>query len=212
MGALLGISGTGLLTATFVGADGHVPVIVAPMAASSVILFALPASPLARPRAIVVGNVVSALVGVTVARYVPNLIVASGLAVGLAIWVMAQTRSLHPPGGATALVAVLGGPSVTAAGYGFAWLPIGCNALLLTGLGMAYHRWVTGHRYPYTPAPATDALAEVRDVFPEIRPEDIDAAVAQVGEVLDVDRETVERLVREVERAAARRRDTPIGP
>jgi CBS domain-containing membrane protein len=192
------------VTAACLGSDWHIPLLMAPLAASSVILFGLPASPLARPWAVIVGHIVSALAGVTVAHWVPNLMVASGLSVAVSILAMTLTRSLHPPGGSTALIAVVGGPAVAAAGYSYAWVPVGANALLLVVIGMVYHRLITGHRYPHAisrPLPTPTAEPPV-----EIRPEDIDAAVSRYGEVLDLDRDDVEILVREVEQAAARRR------
>jgi hypothetical protein len=97
-GAWIGISLTGLITAAVFGSDWRIPLLMVPLAASSVILFALPASPLARPWAIVGGHVLSALVGTLVAHHVANLVLASGLAVALSIVVMAATRALHPPG------------------------------------------------------------------------------------------------------------------
>lgn len=210
-GVFLGIALTGLITTAAFGADWRLPILMVPLAATSVILYTLPASPLARPWAIVVGNVVSAVVGVVVAHWVPNLLLASGLAVGLAILAMGATRSLHPPGGSTALLAVLGGPTVASAGYSYALLPVGVNSVLLVVFGVLFHRYISGHPYPHvagTPAPVP-APVPVPVPAPEpgnmsyaIHPADIDAAVARYGEVLDLDREDIEVLVHEMERAA----------
>jgi CBS domain-containing membrane protein len=199
-GAWLGISLTGFLTAAVVGSDGRTPLLMIPLAASSVILFALPSSPLARPWAIVGGHVLSALVGTLVAHHVANPVVACGLAVALSIVVMAAMRALHPPGGSTALMAVIGGPTVTAAGYHYALVPVGLNAVLLVALGALFHRWVSRHPYPPIhradrPSPGFEILAD-----------DIDAAVSRYGETLDIDRKDVEVLVREVERLTRLRR------
>jgi len=202
-GVFLGIALTGLITTAAFGADWRLPILMVPLAATSVILYTLPASPLARPWAIVVGNVVSAVVGVVVAHWVPNLLLASGLAVGLAILAMGATRSLHPPGGSTALLAVLGGPTVASAGYSYALLPVGVNSALLVVLGALFHRYVSGHPYPQvagTPVPVP--APEPGNISYAIHPADIDAAVARYGEVLDLDREDIEVLVHEMERAA----------
>ncbi len=96
------------------GNGPHVPLLVAPMGASAVLLFAVPASPLAQPWSIIGGNTISALIGVIVAHFVHEPALATGIAVALAIAAMSFTRCLHPPGGAAALTAVLGGPAVTA--------------------------------------------------------------------------------------------------
>ena len=82
------------------------------MGASALLLFAIPSSPLAQPWSIVGGNTVSALIGLLVSRYVPEPAVAAGCAVAFAIAAMSLLRCLHPPGGAAALTAALGGPAV----------------------------------------------------------------------------------------------------
>jgi len=77
-GALLGIGLTALITALTTGSAWHAALLVAPMGASAVLLFAVPASPLAQPWAIIGGNVLSATVGVTVARFVAEPTLAAG--------------------------------------------------------------------------------------------------------------------------------------
>ena len=109
LGACLGIGVTALICAVIIGAPDQLPIIVAPIGASAVLLFAVPASPLAQPWPIVGGNTISALVGVTIAYFVQDQTLAAGLAVAIAILVMSFTKSLHPPGGAAALTAVIGG-------------------------------------------------------------------------------------------------------
>ena len=129
------------------------PLIVAPMGASAVLLFAVPASPLAQPWPIIGGNTLSALVGVTTARLVHDPVLAAGLAVGLAILIMSFTRCLHPPGGAAALTAVVGGPAVAASGFLFPFAPVALNAIVLVALGWAVHR-LSRRSYPHVPVPA----------------------------------------------------------
>ena len=118
--------------------------LVAPLGASAVLVFALPASPLAQPWAVVLGNTLSALVGVLCVTLVPDTALAAGLAVGLAIALMCLCRCLHPPGGAVALLAVIG--QVTQ--WQFALLPVGLDALLLVGVGMLWHP-LGGRSYPH---------------------------------------------------------------
>jgi len=205
IGALLGIGVTGAITGAVFGNDWRVPILMAPLAASSVVLFLVPASPLARPWSIVGGNVISALIGVMVAHVVANLTLAAALSVALSIMAMAATRSVHPAGGATALLAVIGGPAVSAAGFRFAVLPVGVDSLLLVALGTLFHRWASGHPYPH---PAAKTSTNDRPAFEGFVAQsvDIDEAVAHFGEALDIDRDDVERLVREVERRALARR------
>jgi CBS domain-containing membrane protein len=193
-GALVGIALTGAIAALATGSAAGV-LLVAPMGASAVLVFAVPASPLAQPWPVVGGNTLSALVGIAVAALVPVPALAAGVAVGAAILVMSLTRSLHPPGGAAALLAVLGGPAVAALGWRFAVVPVLLNAAILAGLGMLFHR-LSGHSYPHRPAPV-----------PLAHPEDVDAALADLGETLDVAREDIDALLARVaHHARARRR------
>lgn len=108
-GAFIGILVTGLIGHFFVNGSPGLPALIAPMGASAVLLFAIPSSPLAQPWSIMGGNIVSALLGVTVAKLVADPYLAAALAVGLAIAAMMALRCLHPPSGAIALTAVLGG-------------------------------------------------------------------------------------------------------
>lgn len=202
LGALIGICLTGLVCGLFMGQDPHLPLIVAPIGASAVLLFAVPASPLAQPWSIVGGNTISAFVGVTVTMLVSDPAIAIGLAVALAILVMSLTRSLHPPGGAAALTAVIGGAAVTRAGFWFPLVPIAINSLILVALGMIFHR-LAGRQYPHRPAPApvnthktSDTPAAFRVGFND---NDIDAAIASLNETLDISRDDLDTLLRQVE-------------
>ena len=143
-GALVCVGATGLICGLLLGNDPHLPLLVAPMGASALLLFAIPSSPLAQPWPIVGGNTVSALIGLLISRYVPEPAVAAGCAVALAIAAMSLLRCLHPPGGAAALTAALGGPAVATYGLGFAFIPVGLNALVLTLLGIDRENRVLG--------------------------------------------------------------------
>lgn len=200
LGAMAGIALTGFVSALAVGSGAHLPLIVAPIGASAVLLFAVPASPLAQPWSIIGGNTISALVGIAVAHVIHDPALAIGVAVGLAIAAMSLTRSLHPPGGAAALTAVIGGPAVASTGFTFAFMPVALNSILLVGLGWCFHR-LSRHAYPHVPAPANthgtaDPPPQHRVGF---RAEDIDDALADMGETFDIDRDDLERLLRRVE-------------
>ena len=202
VGALIGICLTGLVCGFFLGQDPHLPLIVAPVGASAVLLFAVPASPLAQPWSIVGGNTLSALVGVTVTTLVTDPAIAIGLAVALSILVMSLTRSLHPPGGAAALTAVIGGAAVSRAGFWFPLVPVAINSLILVALGMIFHR-LAGRQYPHRQAVApvnphktADQPAAFRVGF---NTEDIDTAIASLNETLDISRADLDALLRQVE-------------
>lgn len=108
LGALLGIAFTGLIARFLTDAQfSLMPLLAAPVGASAVLVFAIPASPLAQPRAVIGGNILSAVVGMACAILIAPQALAAPLAVGGAIVVMGLLGCLHPPGGAIALGAVL---------------------------------------------------------------------------------------------------------
>lgn len=196
-GALLGLLLSGVLSQlalTYAAPGAHIAWLIAPMAASAVLLFCVPASPLAQPWPVIGGSVVSALTGVACAQLVPDTMLAAPLAGGLSIAAMFVLRCLHPPGGAVAMTAVLGGAAVQEAGFAFALAPVGLNAVLLTVAALAYNRLTGAHHVhlPPKPAPVAD--------------EDIDAALEHFGEALDVSRADLATIVSEVEQHAAERR------
>jgi len=100
--------------------------------ASAIWIYGDPLVELSQPRNLIGGHVLSALVGVTIALiFKENITLASALAVSSAIAVMHLTRTLHPPGGATALIAVIGGDSVQDLGYWYVLSPVFVGAFLM---------------------------------------------------------------------------------
>jgi CBS domain-containing membrane protein len=207
-GALVGLLLTAALSHLALG--GQIAAyLIAPMGASAVLLFCLPGSPLAQPWSIVGGNVVSALIGVACAQWIAQPMLAAALAGCLAIGAMFHLRCLHPPGGAVALTAVLGGPAVHAAGYHFALWPVGLNSLLLALAALVFNN-LTGRRYPHPQQSALQNVHATRDPVPSERSgfskADLDAALARYGQVLDVSRDDLESILIETEMQAYRRR------
>ena len=197
LGACLGLVLTGFVTSLAVGTGPAFPWLIAPMGASSVLLFAVPSSPLAQPWSILGGNLVAGIVGVTAGLLVPSPLLAAGLAAGIAIAAMLWLRCLHPPSGAVALTAVLGGSQVHALGYGFVLWPVMVNSILLLLAALAYNR-LTGRAYPH-PAPAP-APAAKQPAAPSARlgftGADLDAVLATYDQLLDVNRADIDRVVR----------------
>lgn len=100
--------------------------------ASAVLIYGAPLAEFSQPRNLVGGHVLSALVGVSITRYLPlDPSLLAALAVSVSIVIMLWTRTLHPPGGATALIAVVGGPEVQNLGYTYALSPIAVGALIM---------------------------------------------------------------------------------
>ncbi|MES3084194.1 HPP family protein [Sphingomonas faeni] len=205
LGAVLGIGLTGAISSGVVHPHGAFLLIAAPMGAAAVLVFAVPASPLAQPWPVIGGNIIAALVGVTVRMLVPAPELAAPIAVGAAILMMSLTRSLHPPAGAVALTAVVGGPAVIDAGFAFVIVPIALNAIILTGCGILFHRF-SGHSYPHRVPVAASVPTEAA-----LRAEDLDKALADLGETLDVSREDLDLLFGRVEYHATQRRTRMAG-
>jgi len=184
-----------------------IPLLVPPIGASAVLVFAIPASPLAQPRSVIGGNVISALVGAACAFTIPYPIAAAAVAVAAAILIMALLGCLHPPGGALALGAALAGAAAPSASFGFAFIPVGLCSVLLVAAASLYAR-AAGRSYPHRTAATVNPHA-THDTPPGQRvgftPADVDAALAHYGELLDVSREDLDALFREVELQAHRR-------
>lgn len=199
LGTVVGIALAGLVGALLHGDGEALPWIVAPIGASAVLVFAVPASPMAQPWPVLGGNALSALVGFAVGRALGHGAIACALAVGLAIALMSVTRSLHPPGGAAALTGALGGSLVDSAGWWFPVAPVALNAAVLVAVGWLFHRAISGHPYPHRPAPAPVTQDPRPSERVGVREEDIDAALAEIGETFDIEREDLRLLLGQLE-------------
>ena len=195
IGACAGIALTGLMSTAWLGSANALPLLIAPMGASAVLLFGVPASPLAQPWSIIGGNLVAALIGVTAAHWIASPLVAAAVAVGAALVVMSSLRCVHPPSGAVALTAVLGGPHIVALGYGFVCVPVGLNSLLLTLGAIAYNN-ATGRSYPHhahVPAHPHPPIARL-----SLTPDELDEVLTDYGETIDISRDDLEVLFQEL--------------
>lgn len=208
LGALIGIGLAGLMSGWAAGTTEHLPLLVAPLGASAVLLFAVPASPLAQPWSIIGGNTLSALTGIAIAHLIPDKAIAAGVAVAAAIAVMSITRCLHPPGGAASLLGVLGGPAAASWSFSFALMPVALNSVLLVVLGYLFHR-VSKHSYPHKPKLVVAQTHGTANVPPQLRTglteADIDTALAESGEPFDIAREDLQRLLRRAELSSLER-------
>jgi CBS-domain-containing membrane protein len=147
VGGFLGIVGVIAVSRYFV-AGAPAALVVASMGASAVLLFAVPHGPLSQPWSLAGGHLVSAVVGVTCALFVPGELLAGALAVGLAIGAMHYLNCIHPPGGATALTAVIGGDAVHALGYQFVLTPVLINVLVILTVAILVNWPFAWRRYP----------------------------------------------------------------
>jgi CBS domain-containing membrane protein len=198
-GAGLGLLFTALLClAVSPGSVERLPWLVAPLGASAVLVFGLPASPLAQPWSVVGGNTVSALVGIACMLAMGRTPGSAALAVALAIVAMFALRCLHPPGGASALLVVLSGVQDPL----FAFAPVFTHSLALAVAGIVYNN-ATGKRYPHGQRLAAPAPSAPKPVFSEA---DLDAVLRRYNQVLDVSRDDLQALLAQTELEAYRRR------
>ncbi|MFV8325451.1 HPP family protein [Flavobacterium sp. ZS1P14] len=117
--------------------------------ASSVLVYGIIQSPLAQPRNLVGGHLVSAIVGVTVAKFTPDILwLTAPLAVSLSIVLMQVTKTLHPPGGATALIAVIGSPKIKMLGYWYVLYPVLSGVLILLIVALIFNNMTSNRSYP----------------------------------------------------------------
>ena len=207
LGALIGIGLTGVMSIWTMGDHADLPLLIAPMGASAVLLFAAPASPLAQPWSVIGGNLLAAAIGVTCARWIPVPILAAAVAVALAIAMMFACRCLHPPSGAVALTAVFGGPGIKAAGYGFVVMPVAINSVIMLACALLFH-WATRHRYPHhggMPHVARTTRSGVTDA-------DIAAVLDSRNELLTIDTDDLVTLVDDAEQRAQQRTEQRAEP
>ncbi|WP_240223450.1 HPP family protein [Rheinheimera hassiensis] len=125
------------------GDDNSTLWLMAPFGATMVILFGLPESPLAQPRNIIVGHLLTTAIGLSVAALAGVSPWSMGLAVGLAVGLMLATNNTHPPAGANPLVVMLAGEQ-----WDFLVMPVAAGAFLIVAFGVLYHRLISGQRYP----------------------------------------------------------------
>ena len=177
---------------------------IAPMGASSILLFAVPASPLAQPWNVIVGNTIAALIGVTCYHLFSDLTIAFSVAVASSIFLMMSTDSLHPPSGAVAITAVLGGESIHALGYEFLFFPVLLNSVLLLAFAILYNR-LLGKPYPQGPQLNT----RTKDLTPtqkvSIQPQDIQDVLEQQTQLLDISEYDLQKLILQAQEKAQAR-------
>ncbi len=218
LGGFTGILLTLLVTQHFVPGPGAA-LIVASMGASAVLLFAVPHGQLSQPWALIGGHLISAFIGVGCQILIHDRVVAAACAVGLAILAMYYLQCVHPPGGATALSAVIGGPAVHALGFHYVATPVMLNVLVIFSVGLLFNFAFPWRRYPaalsqYLPrrgGRADDAPAEQE---PALSHEDFAYALQRMNMYVDISEDDLRRiysLARDHTRAASRPEQIQVG-
>jgi CBS-domain-containing membrane protein len=197
IGGALAILAVLLVSSAFTGADAGL--VVASMGASAVLLFAVPHGPLSQPWQLVAGHLISAIIGVTCARFVTPVELAAATAVGLSIIAMRLTHSIHPPGGATALTAVVGGSGVTALGYQFVLTPVLLNVAVMLAVAVGFNAFFRWRRYPA----AWGAPAEPAAPGGALGQADLVYALSEMDTFVDVSEQDLQRIFELATRHAA---------
>ena len=194
LGGFIGIFLISLISFHFTGASGAA-LIVPSMGASAVLVFAVPHGKLSQPWALFGGQISSAIVGVSCFLLIPNLFVAAGMAVGLAIGTMHILRCIHPPGGATALVAVVGSAQIHALGFEYVITPVLLNTLIIFAIAFIFNSFFPWRRYPTSMMRFTDTpVVEKQKPSRYIEKEYIERALSDIDLVVDLNVETLQEL------------------
>ncbi len=198
LGASLGLLLTSISSHYFLG-NQH-PWFMASIGGSAVLLFALPASPVAQPWPVLLGTLISVAVGVACCKWLGPTEWSASLAGGLAVGLMLFFRCLHPPAGAVAISAVVGGPQIVALGYWYILWPALPNTLLILLSAIAFNN-VVGRRYPHRSSAAVQTH-HTQDPPPTQRGGfsvfDVRAVLAQQHELPDISPDDVTELLQAV--------------
>ena len=146
IGAFVGIGLIGFLQSSYLAPSDNI-FLVGSFGASAVLIYGVVNSPLAQPRNLVGGHVISAILGVAVNQLVPIPWLAAALAVSSSIVLMQVTKTLHPPGGATALIAVTGSDEIKNLGYLYVLSPILSGVIILLVVAL-YFNDAANRSYP----------------------------------------------------------------
>ena len=193
-GGFVGIFLISWISYHFTGLEGAA-LIVPSMGASAVLVFAVPHGKLSQPWAIIGGQLSSAFVGVACYMLIPNMFLAAGMAVGLAIGAMHVLRCIHPPGGATALAAVIGSTQIHALGFNYILTPVLLNSVIILVTAIVFNSFFPWRRYPtslmrFSDAPLTQDQKSSRYIDKEY----IERALADIDLVVDLNADDLQKL------------------
>lgn len=186
IGGFLGIFA--IFMSSFWLLDPEVAVLIVPsMGASAVLLFAAPHVPFSQPWNVFFGHALSAIVGVACWQWIPDYTIAASASVGLAIGAMVITRSIHPPGGATALAAVIGSDKLHNLGYNYEYQPVLLNVATILLVAIVFNALFKRRRYPahlhFKKQPAEPAVQG----YEPINHEDFVYALSHIETYVDID-------------------------
>lgn len=188
LGAFVAIFATYQISHQVLGDDAYL--VVASMGAAAVLLFAVPHGPLSQPWPLFGGNLVSALVGVSCAQMIPDLFLAAAAAVGISVTAMYYLKCVHPPGGATALSAVVSGQAVVALGYQYVLTPVLINVMVIFVVAVLFNFAFKWRRYPASLA----SKVREQESLAGLSHQGIEFALQQIDSFIDVSEEDLNRI------------------
>lgn len=200
VGAFFGILATAWISKHYLSAN-DTWLMVGSMGASAVLLFAVPHGQLSQPWAATGGQLVSATVGVICSQWIAIPELAAATAVSMAVLAMHYTRCIHPPGGATALIAVIGGSSIHELGYRYIIEPVLINTLTILAIAFIFNNLFHWRRYPAT----TQQHNIIRSKTIQITHEDLIHALQKINSPIDVTDEDLLEIIQQTNDHALKR-------
>jgi CBS-domain-containing membrane protein len=148
LGAAVGIGLCAFLSSYFFE-PRDLSLLIASLGASAVLVFAAIKSPFSQPRNLIGGHVIGGLVGVVCFQFLGDTVwLAGAMAVSCSIALMLLTKTLHPPAGATALIAIIGGPKIHSLGFLFPLIPAGAGAVVILLVALIVNNMSSDKKYP----------------------------------------------------------------
>ncbi|MCR8668676.1 HPP family protein [Aestuariibaculum sp. M13] len=148
LGAFIGIGIIAFFQSFYLSKEENV-FLIGSFGATSVLIFGAIQSPLSQPRNLIGGHLISAIIGVSIYKLLPEIIwITAPLAVSFSIVLMQVTKTLHPPGGATALIAIIGTEKIKSLGYYYVFSPVLSGVLILFIVALVFNNITTFRKYP----------------------------------------------------------------
>lgn len=184
-GGFIGIFCVYLITHSLVGDEAAI-FIVPSMGATAVLVFAVPHSTLGQIWNVLGGHLLSATIGVLCALMIADQFLAAATSVGLAIAAMYYARCIHPPGGATALAAVVGGESIQSLGFAYLITPVTINVIAILVVAIVFNALFKWRRYPACLVQSNISKPSASDNYAPIEHADLVYALSQIDTIIDV--------------------------
>ncbi len=192
-GGFLGIFGI-LMTSHWL-LDPEVAVLIIPsMGATAVLLFAAPHAPFSQPWNVIGGHAFSAIAGVACWQLIPDYTIAASASVGLAIGVMYLTRCIHPPGGATALAAVIGTEKLHNLGFSYEFQPVLLNAFTILLVAIIFNAMFKWRQYPAHLHTKRQQVKQIPAEYGPINHEDFVYALSHIDTYVDIDEDDLIKI------------------